>query len=147
MLHVRISTIGIVYRSSRTKKTKKKSIIWIDEQLPQWSLSVRPLKKTTWGPAGEQAHRNEQSSKKVVLFLTSSDKDRSHEVVVEPTLSANCNCQRFSPETLLHFLKGKMKVVLKGSWSVEVHEAALVGIVNEKGGDAQRREVLACPMF
>lgn len=67
--------------------------------------------------------------------------------VVESTLSTNCYCQRFSPETLLHFLKGKMKEVLKGSWSVEVHEVALVGIVNEKGGDAQWGEVLPCSMF
>lgn len=35
-----------------------------------------------------------------------------------------------------------MKVVLKGAWSVEVHEAALVGTVNEKGGDAQWGEGL-----
>lgn len=56
---------------------------------------------------------NAQSSKRVVLSFTTSDKDRSRRAVVVPTLSTNRYCQRFSPETLLHFLKGKDESGLK----------------------------------
>lgn len=40
-----------------------------------------------------------------------------------------------------------MKVVLKGSWSVEVHGATLVGIMNESGGDVRGGEVLPRSTF
>lgn len=62
-----------------------------------------------------------QSSKRVVLSHTTSDKDKSERAVVESTLlSTNCHCQRFSPETLPHFLKGEDESGLKRrlkSWS------------------------------
>lgn len=69
---------------------------------------------TTRVPAGVQTHANAQSSERVVLSHTTSDKDRSERAVVEPTLlSTNCYCQRFSPETLPHFLKGEDESGLK----------------------------------
>lgn len=69
---------------------------------------------TTWVPAGVQTRTNAHSSKRVVLSHTTSDKDRSERAAVEPTLlSTNCYCQRFSPETLPHFLKGEDESGLK----------------------------------
>lgn len=121
----------------------------IDEQLLRCALSSRPTRRgrnegSSWST---QSHR--PTSERVVSSLNTSDKDRRKRAVVEPTLlNANCYCQRFSPETLPHFLKGEDESGLKrrlkcwSAWSSSSGDS-----VNEKGGCAQRGEVWPFSVF
>lgn len=93
-----------------------KSVPSIGEQLPPWPPSSRPTRgrgRNMGSSWRTYTHSNAQSSKRVVFSLTTSDKDRSERAVVELTLGTNCYCQLFSPETLLHFLKGEDESGLK----------------------------------
>lgn len=102
----------IILRLHILLKFKNTVLRLIDEQLPQWPLSSRPTRSEH--DMGSSLSTYAQSSKRVVLSHTTSDKDKSERAVVEPTLlRTNCYCQRFSPETLPHFLKGEDESGLK----------------------------------
>lgn len=108
-----------------------------------WLLSAPPLKRTRYCQLyiPSQMNKDGRGQPQPSLLQTKG-------AVFASTLCANCYCQHFPPETpSVFFLKGKMKVVLKGSWSVEVHGATLVGIMNESGGDVHGGEVLPRSTF
>lgn len=137
--------------SIEVQESTVRSVAPIDEQLLQWLLSSRPMGRghTTWAPAGERTQTNTKSTKRVVLSSATSDANWSERVVAEPTpFSTNCYCQRFSPETLPHFLKGEDESGLKrrlkcwSAWGGSSGDS-----VNEKGGDVQWVEVWPCSMF
>lgn len=96
----------------------------MDEQLLQCPLSSRPARRgRNVGYANQllsgPSHLSILQTKTEVKGLRLSQ----HYSTLTATVSA------FHQRLCLIFWRGKMKVVLKGAWNVEVHEAAPVGTV------------------